>query len=421
MINIMEIKKSNWVTTDHRVSLGVPFAKIDEERRLVSGYATLDNIDDQYDVVLAEASARAFARARGNIREMHQPIAAGRLVDFKEDEVIDPDTGQVYKGIYVTAYVSKGAQDTWEKVLDGTLTGFSIGGSITESETQWVKDANANVRFVKDYSLDELSLVDNPANQKANILSIQKNSEGSVIKGMIAEVHMENIYYCETDGLAKTSPEESVDCSLCGKGMQNVGWFEGTEDKTEKVREAVKKFLAPTVTTEKSEGGVDMGNKVEKKTQEELAAEVKGEEESATEEVKAEEPTEEEAKAESVEEVKEEPDLEKMLDSFRESLEKSITESSKATKTAVETIESQVAEVTKALGEKTSELEKQITQLSESLEAVKESNGEVSKRLEAFEDTTAVKKSGEVETTTTEPVKKSKGWSGAFLGIKDLQ
>ena len=167
MINIMEIKKSNWVTTDHRVSLGVPFAKIDEERRLVSGYATLDNIDDQYDVVLAEASARAFARARGNIREMHQPIAAGRLVDFKEDEVIDPDTGQVYKGIYVTAYVSKGAQDTWEKVLDGTLTGFSIGGSITESETQWVKDANANVRFVKDYSLDELSLVDNPANQKA--------------------------------------------------------------------------------------------------------------------------------------------------------------------------------------------------------------------------------------------------------------
>src|SRR5690349_22805924 len=156
----MDLRKSHWEADANRVSLAMPISKIDKENRLVSGFATLDNVDTSKDVVTAEASKGAFERFRGNIREMHQPIAAGRLVDFKEEEFFHD--GEFYRGIYATAYISKGAQDTWEKVLDGTLSGFSIGGNIVEQETKFVKDAGPNgetIRYIEKYDLIELSLV----------------------------------------------------------------------------------------------------------------------------------------------------------------------------------------------------------------------------------------------------------------------
>src|SRR6478609_6619554 len=102
------IEKANWNTDDHNVRLSMPLTKVDQSRRLVSGFASLDNADSHDDIVLAEASVRAFKRFRGNIREMHQPIAVGKMVDFKEDEYYDTDDKKFYRGVYVTVYVSTG-------------------------------------------------------------------------------------------------------------------------------------------------------------------------------------------------------------------------------------------------------------------------------------------------------------------------
>ena len=55
----MSIAKSNLAVDGNSVHMSMPFAKVDEAKRLVSGFATLDNIDSQGDVVLAEASAKA--------------------------------------------------------------------------------------------------------------------------------------------------------------------------------------------------------------------------------------------------------------------------------------------------------------------------------------------------------------------------
>src|SRR6478609_1120041 len=240
----MEMKKSHWVADGNRVSLAVPFAKVDKENRLVSGFATLDNVDTSDDVVTAEASKGAFTSFRGNVREMHQPIAAGRVVDFQEEEFFHD--GEFYRGIFVTTYVSKGAQDTWEKVLDGTLSGFSIGGNITDQETKFVKDAGPNgknIRFIKGYDLVELSLVDNPANQLANVFSVVKNAEGSFMKGMVAETTIVNVFWCSTDEIAKNSENEAETCLSCGTTMEQIGWFEKGEDNAVKTAAAVADFL----------------------------------------------------------------------------------------------------------------------------------------------------------------------------------
>ena len=126
----MEISKANWSTSGNSVKLNIPFSKVDAKKRTVSGFATLDNVDSHGDIVLADASVNAFKRFRGNLREMHQPLAVGKVVGFEPKSFYNPDEGKVYQGVYVTSYISKGAPDTWEKVLDGTLSGFSIGGSI---------------------------------------------------------------------------------------------------------------------------------------------------------------------------------------------------------------------------------------------------------------------------------------------------
>ena len=435
----MELHKSHRVADENRVRLSVPFAKVDKENRLVSGFATLDNIDTSDDVVTAEASKAAFSTFRGNIREMHEPIAAGRLVDFREEEFFY--NGEFYRGIYATAYVSKGAQDTWEKVLDGTLSGFSIGGSITDQETKFVKDAGEHgktIRFIKGYDLVELSLVDNPANQLANLDSVVKvfKIDDGIMKGMAVDTHLVNVFWCQTDEIAKNSTEETATCLSCGNAMEQIGWFEKGEDEAVKTASAVAGFLRQkedndavtkqTTNTANGEGGVNMADKIEKDADKDV---VTSEDVVEADEVSAEEAAEgaqapedsnevseefaehaveqaEEAKAdEGVDETPAEPDFEKMFDDLKGSVKDSIEKT-------VNAVEEKVTAATEAFDKKASEFEKSLTELSESLEAIREGREDVAKRLDALEKASAIKKSGEVE--STEPVKKARG--GSFWG-----
>ena len=52
----MTISKAHWATSGDSVTLSLPFAKVDKERRIVSGFASLDNVDKQGDIVTSEAS-----------------------------------------------------------------------------------------------------------------------------------------------------------------------------------------------------------------------------------------------------------------------------------------------------------------------------------------------------------------------------
>jgi hypothetical protein len=246
----MDINKVNWTNSKEEIKFALPFAKVDKEKRTVSGFATLDNLDRHGDVVTPEASEKAFARFRGNLREMHQPIAVGKVISFETQDYLDKDTNKVYKGVYVNAYISKGAQDTWEKVLDGTLTGFSIGGNIVEASYE-PGDTEDENRIIKDYELMELSLVDNPANPLANIFSIQKNSEGLTMKGMAAEINVENVFWCSTDQLATTSGELIKDCVVCGGNMDTIGWVEESDPSKS---ETVRKFITATFVKDDAPG-----------------------------------------------------------------------------------------------------------------------------------------------------------------------
>jgi hypothetical protein len=223
---MIDINKAYLSTDGNNVTLTMPISKIDAEKRIVSGFATLDNVDRQGDIVTAEASQKAFERFRGNVRLMHQPIPAGKVVNFRTDSFFDKESNKQYSGVYVDTYISKGAQDVWEMVLDGTLTGFSIGGAIKDFEKAYDAASDSTVRVVKDYDLVELSLVDSPANQLANIFSIEKADKDGIAASIFSKSDIQNVFWCETDQLAYTDFSETRDCLVCTKDLAPIGWLD---------------------------------------------------------------------------------------------------------------------------------------------------------------------------------------------------
>lgn len=416
----MSISKSVLTVDGNSVHLSMPFSKVDKKKRLVSGFATLDNVDTQGDIVLAEASAKAFARARGNIREMHQPIAAGRIVDFREDKFFDKSSKKFYTGIYVTAYVSKGAESTWEKVLDGTLTGFSIGGDVTDADNEFNKDVNGNVRVIKDYNLVELSLVDNPANQLANVLSIQKSTTGSVIKGMVAETEVHVVYVCPADGTIAIRDSNTVDpCPECDGKMEDAGWYEEGPDRAEKVDEIVTKFLNPLEEEApiSVEGGVEMGTENTDETVEPVEeAPEEVEEVSGVEEVEV--VDEEAVEADAPEEVTDEVDeIAKKIDALHQVIAESLASTKGELHDQVQAIKKFVQDEIEPLVNKTSELEDKMNEFGQSLDTQKSWISSMEERLEKMNNSDAVKKSGDLDEARPEPVQKNTIWSpGAFSG-----
>lgn len=226
---MINLQKASLLANGNQVTLSMPISKIDVEKRIVSGFATLDNVDKQGDRVDSSASEKAFAGFRGNVRLMHQPIPAGKVVSFRTDTFFDPKTEKSYSGVYVDTYISKGAQDIWEMVMDGTLTGFSIGGNIKETDTEFDAELNKTVRIIKDYDLVELSLVDSPANQFANIFSIQKTLDGSVADGIFNKSHIQNVFWCENEEVAYLSTEETYSCNTCKSNLSSIGWIDEVE------------------------------------------------------------------------------------------------------------------------------------------------------------------------------------------------
>jgi phage head maturation protease len=128
----------------------LPIAKIDAAQRMVYGYASTEARDDQGEVVKREALQDALGDYMkfGNIREMHQLSAVGKAKDATIDE----------KGLYLGAKVVD--PEAWEKVKEGVYNGFSIGGKVLER-------AAGDPKTINRLRLDEISLVDRPANPEA--------------------------------------------------------------------------------------------------------------------------------------------------------------------------------------------------------------------------------------------------------------
>jgi hypothetical protein len=431
----MNIEKSLWSSHGDNITLSVPFTKVNREKRTVSGFATLDNLDQTGDVVTSEASLKAFESFRGNIREMHGSNAVGKMVSFKPETFYDPTTKEFYNGVYVDAYISKGAQDTWEKILDGTLAGFSIGGKIMDSENEVNKSNGKTVRFIKEYALMELSVVDSPANELCNILSVQKMNGQLVFKGMATEVVAENIFYCADSDSVFVSTESSYDSPVTGKPATLIGWVESNDvnkakeiDKILDLHKRSRLSLPETQIAKQAdiEGGNEVSENTETVAVEETVVETPVEEapvvaEEAPAVVDA--PAEStDASAETLEKAADvsevmvdEPDFAKMLGDLKGFFSETLNKASEANAAQVSAIKDTVETFSKSVDGRISELAEQHAALSKAVENIKNTIDGVEKRVDAVESETAIKKSSDLGGSQEVTIKKSK-WNGSFLG-----
>jgi hypothetical protein len=427
----MNIEKSLWSSEGNNLHLSVPFTKVNKEKRTVSGFATLDNVDQTGDVVTAEASLKAFESFRGNLREMHQPLAVGKVIAFKPETFYDPETKAFYNGVYVTSYISKGSQDTWEKVLDGTLTGFSIGGKIKESDNEVNKATGKSVRFIKDYDLLELSIVDSPANELCNIFSIEKVNGALVFKGMATEIVAENIFYCEDSNSVFLSTEKTFDSPVSGNPATLIGWVESSDvnksKEIDKILDSFKKSRLPLPETQiAKQANVEGGNEVSDINNDVVVDETAAVETPVVEEAPAEEavveapaddaPAETLEKAADVSEVMvDEPDFAKMLGDLKGFFSETLNKASESNAAQVSAIQETVETFSKSVDTRISEMAEQHGALSKAVEDIKSTISGVQKRVDAVESETAIKKSSDLGGSQEVTIKKSK-WNGSFLG-----
>jgi hypothetical protein len=147
----------------------VPFTKVDEEQRMVFGLATDETPDQQGDVVDYEATKAAVGdwSEWRNVREMHQPQAAG----VAETITLDDAAKSLDIGVKVVD------DQAWEKVKAGVYKGFSIGGKVLDAVTQKAEEGEQALRRITRYALNEISLVDRPANPSAVFSLVKRDVE----------------------------------------------------------------------------------------------------------------------------------------------------------------------------------------------------------------------------------------------------
>jgi len=436
----MEIKKANWYSDGDSLRLSMPIAKVDKEKRIVSGFATLDNIDQHGDIVSADASASAFERFRGNIREMHQPLAVGKMVSFRKEKLFDKATGKEYSGVFVNAYVSKGAQDTWEKVLDGTLSGFSIGGNITKTIDDYNSALDKSIRVIKEYDLTELSLVDNPANQLSNIVSIQKTADGTVLKGIATETQVENVFYDKETDEVYLSTESEFTSPTTNTNLELIGWVETADtNKSVEIKRILDSYkqskvqpdLAKQVEeNQDTEGGVTVAEDttitVEETPAEQVALVEEVTETDLAKSADAEAPATEEApqadaetapaaveeEAADISEVEvEETDFAKMFDEMKSFISTEISKT--ATAEAVSGLAAQV-------DQKIAEVTNKYNELAEVVNNIKSTISGVEKRVDGVEKDTAIRKSSDLDGSDVTIQKTNSKWGGHFLSVRNI-
>lgn len=160
----------------------------DETTRLVEGFANVEVLDRQSDIVPTGAMFKAmlgYMERGGIILLGHENKPVGKVVQWSVEKLASG-----VEGIHIIASIHTGTglgDAAWAMLKDKQITGFSIGGVATETTRFKDKSAAGGVaRELSEIELNEISLVQIPANPLAMVeqLSMAKkmDEDGRVVE-----------------------------------------------------------------------------------------------------------------------------------------------------------------------------------------------------------------------------------------------
>jgi len=167
------------------------FKITDPDERIVAGWASVEIIDLQRDIIPVDVLERAMYKYMdrgGYILYRHSNIPVGKVLRWEIRK--HPETGKL--GVWIEAKIfDKYETDNmvWQAIKEGKIKGFSIGGIGKEQKVK-VKTENGEEEadLITDIELEEISLVEEPANPLAKIEQINWYAKGLDVKRMMKTV-----------------------------------------------------------------------------------------------------------------------------------------------------------------------------------------------------------------------------------------
>lgn len=244
------------------IKLYASITKVDPEKRMVYGYISSESLDSQGEVVSKEAIRNAWEDYMkfANVREMHQPSAVGKTKEYSHDDF----------GTYVGVKV---VDDTaWAKVKESVYMGFSIGGRVTKKLDN----------VIRAMELNEISLVDRPANRDAIFSLVKRDDSGKLYNVKKIDEQVESSIKNKSVVNKKMADEiKTEEVKVEEKPIEEVVEVKDEEVKTETVEEEkkeepVKEEEVKTEEVEAKEKEEEVKDVVEGEKKEEVKVEETG-------------------------------------------------------------------------------------------------------------------------------------------------
>ena len=214
------------------------FEKAAPDQRIVVGYASSERIDGQNDIVDSEALHQALDDYMqwANLREMHQPKAVGKVLQATpvKGKIRLSDGTVLVNPLRIIAKIVD--EDAWSKVKSGVLKGFSIGGKVVNAVTQKIN--GKDIRRITGLTLNEISLVDRPANPDARIVMMKRDwtLDQDSIEKMVKGGKVDDL-------ILKAKEANPADILPMIQSLRNQAEIQGDLDTAERYNEVITLFL----------------------------------------------------------------------------------------------------------------------------------------------------------------------------------
>jgi hypothetical protein len=314
--------------------------------------------------------------------------------------------------------------------------------------------------MIKEYELHELSLVDNPANQFANIFSIEKVNGETTIDGYLSKTEIENVFWDSENDIVLLSESDSALSPSSGKEMQNIGFVEKTDsensdmvkflvdsakgiktikinkevspmtDTTNEAVEVAAEAVAEEAAVEESQVAPEADAPVEATEGSVEKSADADEKMDGKDKMKMDEDEVSKGNYKKSEEEEDEDEMSKAKSAMPDEEKAEVAKSSDVVESAVADLTatvtkafSDLSEIVKAQADAIAELNKSLEVVKNDVTATKDGFNEFGKRVDAVEADTAFRKSGDLGEVVQElpamKVQKSL-WGGRFLTNNDL-
>ena len=155
----------------------------DDGKSYITGYASVyGNVDSYGDVVEPGAFTKTCSEQvpKGQVKFFYNHTEIkGVVVEWRDDPT---------RGLWIKAYVSKAlsVQDWYTMVKEGILNRMSFAYDTIKSRF----DTNTGIRHLTELKLYEVSVVDFPANEEAEVLAAKAAREDSRIDDLESKVKL---------------------------------------------------------------------------------------------------------------------------------------------------------------------------------------------------------------------------------------